>query len=530
MSKSHTIKTNNGPVTIHWTKTRRFFFGKKDSFFNLNKFSTLAMILISMAIVAIFSFSLKYLENSLNNISWLVIHEVYASAANNNLRAEYEGASDIIFPITVTPAELIKTQLTFKNIGAATWESPSAKELGLVLTSDTAGAFNADWVSKNVVAKISNVVKTGDSISIPVSFYTPVAEGAITYSFKLKRNNMEIVGGTAELKILINKDPAQRKVASALPVPVSTEPVAATNALFPTSQNPFTITNASTAWVGAEPNIRIGLTYASPHIITADTAFNAKDENGALIYSYGAGSLVAVNIARENDQIIYHLKTAGNDLISTSPVRFEAEGGIIQIPSHTRARTGDTIYHVFRGVIEIRFVPASGNLWAINELPLEQYLAGIRETSNPNPREYLKTMTIAARSYGLYHLLRNQKYAVGKFHLTSTDADQVYKGYLSELEMPNLAVAVATTRGQVATYDGKVAVTPYFARGNGQTRTSSALPYVQAVATPATAGYSRWGHGYGLDATDAMSRAKAGVPYYDIIKYYFTGINLERVY
>lgn len=497
----------------------------------MKKFSTFAMILIAIAIVTIFSFSLKYLENSLNSLSWFVVDNVYAAATNNNLRAEFLGAFDIVFPITVTPAELVKTKLVFKNVGNATWASSNDKELGLILTSDDTAAFNADWVSKNVVAKINTVVKTGDSMSVPVSFYAPVEEGSYTYSFKLKRNNLEVAGGSADLAIMVNKKLTQRKVTANVPVPVSTEPVAsASSTLIPTSQNPFTITNASTAWVGAEPNIRIGLTYNAPHLVTAKSSFTAKDDHNAILYVYDADALVTVNVIKNNGQIIYHLKTADNEITATSPVRFEADDGLMQIPSHTRARSGNTIYNVFRGVIEIRFVPTSGNLWAINELPLEQYLAGIRETSNPNPPEYLKTMTLAARSYGLYHLLRNQKYAVGKFHLTSTDADQIYKGYLSEQEMPNLVTAVAATRGQVATYDGRIAVTPYFARGNGQTKTNSALPYVQAVVTPATASYARWGHGYGIDATDASVRARAGTPYYDIIKYYFKGINIERVY
>ncbi len=525
--KSHSLTTTKGPVTINWVKTRRFLFSRPQTIFNLKNFSSLGLIFIAFGLVIIFALALKYLENSLNRISWSVMTEAYAAATNNDLRAEFIGTELIRFPIVVAPAEIIKTQLTFKNTGTATWQnSKNPKETGLILTSTSNNAFHPSWLNKNIVAKINNPIKKGESVSVPVTFYAPVLPGSYTYTFELKRNNLNIPGSLAKLEIKISNNPAERTVPSATPLPVALDPVNQGTALAPTSQNPFTITNASVAWIGTEPKIRIGLTTASPHTITADTTFFITDQANLPLYTFGAGTLVIINYNGGN----YKVTTPGQEIILTTPVRFEASGGILQIPSHTRARSNNLIYNVYRGALEIRYIPESGNLWAINELPLEQYLAGVRETSNTSQTEYLKTMTVAARSYALYHLLRNKKYALGKFHLTSTDADQVYKGYLSELEMPNLVSATSITYGQVVTYDNRVAVTPYFSRGNGQTKAHPTLSYVQAVTTPATAGSARWGHGYGIDATDAITRAKNGAPYYDIIRYYFQGINLERVY
>ena len=135
----------------------------------------------------------------------------------------------------------------------------------------------------------------------------------------------------------------------------------------------------------------------------------------------------------------------------------------------------------FRGTIEVRYSPVSDAVWVVNELPVEDYMKGIAESSSGSPTEFLKTMTVAARSYAIWHLDRNGKYGAPEiFHLKNSrngnGDDQVYKGYGLEARFPELVSAVNATSGQVVTYTGAVAMTPYFSNSDGRTRSAHRRP------------------------------------------------------
>ena len=193
----------------------------------------------------------------------------------------------------------------------------------------------------------------------------------------------------------------------------------------------------------------------------------------------------------------------------------------------------------FRGVIEVRYSANSGKVWVVNDLPLEDYLKGIAETSTGDYTEYLKTMSTAARGYGLWHLNNGGKYGSSEIFTLKNSRngngdDQQYKGYGLESRFPDLVAAVNATSGQAVTYNGSVAITPYYSNSDGQTRSALQAwgidwPWLQSVLDPDCAGMTMNGHGVGISAYGARARAGRGDSYQTILGYYYTGIAVQPV-
>ncbi len=189
----------------------------------------------------------------------------------------------------------------------------------------------------------------------------------------------------------------------------------------------------------------------------------------------------------------------------------------------------------FRGSLEIYHATSTGQTWIINELPLEDYLKGLGETRANDHIEYLKTMTVVARTYAYWHRQDNFKHGNQGFHIDAF-YDQVYRGYANELRHPELGRAVDETFGQMVTYQGEVAVTPYFARSNGRTKNWSEVwfqdpyPWIKAVVVPEEQGFSQLGHGVGLSGVGAMIKAANGVTYEEIIKFFYQDVAVEAIY
>ena len=145
-------------------------------------------------------------------------------------------------------------------------------------------------------------------------------------------------------------------------------------------------------------------------------------------------------------------------------------------------------------------------------------------------------MIIAARTYALHHLQKNTKHA-DEFYTLDTVNDQVYKGYGLQTRQKNVVAAVEATRSQVVTYNGEIAITPYFSWSDGRTRSmkevwNSDKPWLQSVVEPA--GYDKttlFGHGVGLSARGALLLARdQNYSAEQILKYYYLGINLTNNY
>lgn len=145
----------------------------------------------------------------------------------------------------------------------------------------------------------------------------------------------------------------------------------------------------------------------------------------------------------------------------------------------------------YRGQLQV-LVGRSG-LQAVNHVPLESYLPSVVGSEMPAswPQDALRAQAVAARTY----VLRQRKPAAA-FDVKATVASQVYKGL--EAETPSTREAVASTRGQVLTFDGDLANAVFHSSAGGSTENSGdiwsrQLPYLVSVPDfDATSPVSQW--------------------------------------
>ncbi|HEX2084418.1 MAG TPA: SpoIID/LytB domain-containing protein [Solirubrobacteraceae bacterium] len=117
----------------------------------------------------------------------------------------------------------------------------------------------------------------------------------------------------------------------------------------------------------------------------------------------------------------------------------------------------------YRGALELR--PAQfGGLNAINAVGLEDYVRGVVALESPAswPIEALKAQAVAARTYAI----TTSKNGAGWDHYPDTRS-QMYGGVRAET--PSTDRAVADTRGEVVTYDGRPVTTYFFSTSGGRT-------------------------------------------------------------
>lgn len=147
----------------------------------------------------------------------------------------------------------------------------------------------------------------------------------------------------------------------------------------------------------------------------------------------------------------------------------------------------------YRGRIRI-FRLRNGDLFAINVLPLEQYVACVLDSEMPIAfgREARRAQAIAARTYALYQMEHNRGHPY--FDLYDTARSQKYlgvkypngNGKLWAGESDDSREVVASTRGLVCVYEGRLFCTYFSACCGGRTTLgtdlfSDAAPILKSV-------------------------------------------------
>lgn len=123
------------------------------------------------------------------------------------------------------------------------------------------------------------------------------------------------------------------------------------------------------------------------------------------------------------------------------------------------------------------------NLYAINVLPLEAYLAGIinSEISSKWPIESIKAQAVVSRTYAFRKKIKNRE---KPYDLNTTVLDQVYKG-ITNIDRASIE-AVKETYGEVVVYNHRLIEAFFFAHSGGKTEDGSYfsgvdVPYLRAV-------------------------------------------------
>jgi stage II sporulation protein D len=135
-----------------------------------------------------------------------------------------------------------------------------------------------------------------------------------------------------------------------------------------------------------------------------------------------------------------------------------------------------------RGTLEVR--RAGGGILVVNELPLEDYVAGTlgREAYRHWQAEALKAQAVVTRTYALHERGRRTR---GPYHLRGDTGGQVYGGL--DAESPEIVRATRATRGQYLAFEGEPILAVFHSAAGGRTASAEEVwgrrvPYLVSVA------------------------------------------------
>lgn len=410
--------------------------------------------------------------------------------------------------VTVAGGASVKVSVGFKNIGTSVWQTRVLRLRSLNIadsSSPVVSLADSTWPNAQEPSRVREPISPGNIGFFDFKILGPVKRGEYTLPLKLVIDDKEVPGATIDIPVTVTEDAPQ----------------------LPQQEIPIV--------VGAgEPLIRVGLWNVPGDVVLLNSsAFTVVGSSGVAIASVPAGQVITAHFDRSNKTVT--VNTPNGNFASAVPVRFVPSdpAGLFQVPGFGGWTT--SLYtNQFRGTMEINYYRPNDNVWLIEELPLEQYLRGIAETGNDSNYEFKKALIVAARNYAYFVQSIGGKYEL--FDVQTGAADQVYRAYGSETIRPNLVRAVEETRGQMVTYGEEIVVTPYFSRSDGRTRAWTEVwggkhkPWLVSVAAPHDTGKSLWGHGVGMSAEDALGWAVDGKTYDWILKYFYTGTTLKKIY
>ncbi|MDO9509831.1 MAG: SpoIID/LytB domain-containing protein, partial [Candidatus Magasanikbacteria bacterium] len=417
------------------------------------------------------------------------------------------------YKITATGGEHVRFLVMYTNIGTLKWDNylwQEAGSTGVSTGSTKISIADSSWLSPVKIFQGATSVTPQKTIRVEFYFRAPKTKGEYVARFQLTANNHTLDGGTLEIPITVIQD-------------------APYNYQEPTFNNSRVLVN--------EPNTRIGL-----YKVTEDVRF--KSEFSYEVYAGNVlqgtllgGEIATIKYSGEN----YYFNSPSLNFTTTTYLRLVPYdiNNYFTLLDYERfvSWKGNKNFNMYRGIMEYKYSPKSDVPYVINELPLDSYIAGIAETSNGAAMEYIKAILVAARSYAYYHLNNGVPVAERTFDLYATTADQLYLGYNSEVLMPRVVQAARATTGEMVTFNSQPVVTPYFGHSDGKTRTWKEVwggtnkDWIQPVVCLYDQGQSMFGHGVGMSAWDASQRAdKDGWTYEQLLKYYYSGIQVEKVY
>lgn len=418
--------------------------------------------------------------------------------------------------IYVVGGEQVKVISLFQNIGETSWKEYAIK----ANTLEVAGLTFADssWQSESLVLTKSEEIAPSKSIRGEFFFRAPSKIGEYVAEFPLTVNSEKISGVFVKVIVHVTKN----------------APSNYNMPLFSNSSNDLKEPEV-TVRLEREPSLRVGM-----ELPMSFAQFRSEEEDYNVIV---AGEIIGV-LPKTHlgvfkfDGSYYNFVGADVNYEGPAFVRLEPvnnQHAIFKLLNYERRVSwkGPNNFNTYRGAFEYREGKVDKKLYAVNDLLIEDYVAGIGETSNVSDIDYIKALLTAARTYAYE--------AIGKypfFDVLGNTYDQLYLGYESERLMNRVLQAQKETRGYMVTYEGEIVVTPYFANSAGTTKSwaqvwggRTAHPWL----VPVSAGYDRGqplrGHGVGMSARDSAIRAdKEGIGWEELLKYYYTGVKVEKIY
>jgi hypothetical protein len=426
--------------------------------------------------------------------------------------------------------------------------------------------FHSSWYDDYAPNRVNPVmtIYTGDEALFRFTIMSPQTPGLYWEKFQIFTGSNPIPGGEIDVAIKV--------VASETAMPISTpEPTITEPTTTPiTEPAPKPISEEiwwqnipselsivyQPRWTDLPngPEIKVGLLYADTSdkdkylpfkISTANNqSYDIYDQNDNLLIRNTAGEIIQIDYNYDTNRYIINDSQGKRILMTDSFLKLKnSNSTIFKINSWNNGpfwgqQVNDNEY---RGSLEVHYNSSTGRLWLINQLPLEDYVKSIAEVGDGSYSEFLKAQMIAARTYAFFRYLTpkytNTSDGESFFTVLATQADQVYRGYQRELRALNTVAAAEDTKGIVATYQNDPILAYYFAQSDGQTRdsysarmTKAPVDYLIAKSDPPCEGKELLGHGVGLSQVGGINAAKQGANFAQILKYYYTGISLTKVY
>ena len=417
----------------------------------------------------------------------------------------------------VSGGQVIPLSLGFKNTGTGVWKHTTLQIAETSRNTVTASdIYDASWSDDHTIVATDTEYKTGNLALLSANIRAPQRMGSHLISLQLYNEGKIIPGAVIDIPFVVN-----------------TTTTTDSGTTTPTAE-------VVPTWKGViQPRMRVGITQTENAIITVSGDYTLFDGTGIELFPVINGEQITIMFdpGTLGQQAMYR----GQLYSTTTHFRLEPKdplvGMFILENFESRPNWNKNINdNVFRGAFELQR-NEKGYVWVLNDLPLEQYISGIAEASNPWPEEFHKALAVATRSYANYYIQVGGKHAGSSYYLNASSLDQVYRGYNAESRNPRYVQAVNDTRGVNVLYNGQVAFTPFFSRSSGVTKSHKQVygrdvPYLM----PRTAEYDKkvgkslWGHGVGMPMTDAAFRAEDGYGYEEILKAYYTDVSIERIY
>lgn len=443
------------------------------------------------------------------NLSTFVYQKDFAAVSVGAVRVE-------------APADTTQNiTMRIRNIGGQAWDRTTASSTPSIKKS---GVSRTKLIASSMV---EGLVLPGETATFALQIQLPktFASDKLKLDAYMGRVKMTQKASTIAIKKQVqSQSPAPQAIPVSTPVSnVIPAPVVTTPSQVNTPISADTVTQGSI-------RVHIGFTGTIP-VISASSPFQL--DAGNVSHTFSANEKVAVTSSGSS----YSVTGPSFSQVLSSPPRFvtTASTGIMRIDNFERRPEWDTTLNdnEFRGILEVR------NDGVINEIGIEDYLKGMAETPNSEPMEKKKAIIVAARTYAVYYsTIGKGKKFPGKPYDLDDDPEhtQKYRGYGVEKRSPNSVKSVDDTRGIVVKYLGRIVLAPYFSTSNGRTLSAREAwgwqdaAYLPAVDDPYCAGMTRYGHGVGMSGCGALGMAKNGNTYDQILKYYYKGITLDKIY
>jgi len=420
--------------------------------------------------------------------------------------------------VVAVGGEQIKIILGYQNIGESNWQNYSIVAGGTSVASGELTSFaDASWQNSSIVLQKSESVSAGSIVRETFYMRAPAKQGIYTARFQLKVDDTVLGDDIVELPITVTSDAPshyQEPVLSGAPAEI------------------FRLTT--------EPRIRVGLwkDANSVEFISDEDNYNVF-EGTSLMGILPRGTIAKMGYSAGT----YTFNGTGIVLNTKNYIRLEPATNphaVFTLRNYEKQVSwkGPVNFNKYRGVAEYRVTQDGSAIYLINDVSLDDYTAGIGETTNYDNVEYIKALLTAARTYAFYIQQYSSKHDARNFDVVAHTGDQLYLGYLHETLAPKVAEAAKATKGSIITYNSNPVITTYFGNTDGRTRSwaevwGGAKPWLVSVKADYDLrdGKRLFGHGVGMSQRDAELRADdLGTGWVDLIKYYYTGVQVEKFY